>query len=70
MQLTAIISLVEKLHPDKNSVMWWHTQAVNITTNLKVKVNFTLPALTATNFITWKFHVDKYIKLSSNVILV
>ena len=27
--------LVEKIHP-KNSLMQWHTQAGNITTNLKV----------------------------------
>ena len=34
------------------------TQAGNITTNPKVKVYFTLPALSATNVVTWKFHVD------------
>ena len=35
-----------------------HTQARNITTNLKVKVDFTLPALSAMNAVTWNFHVD------------
>ena len=38
--------------------MQCHTQAVNITTNLKVKVYFTLPALRATDVVKWKFHVD------------
>ena len=35
-----------------------HTQAVNITTNLKVKVDFTLPSISATNIVTQKFHLD------------
>ena len=38
--------------------MQWHTQARNITNNLKVKVDFTLTALTVTNVLTWDFHVD------------
>ena len=44
--------LVRKLHPEKDAVMQWHTQAGNITTNLKVKVDFTLPALITTNAVT------------------
>ena len=36
--------------------MQWHTQAGNITTNIKFEVDFTLPALGATNFVTWKCH--------------
>ena len=36
--------------------MQWHTQAGNITTNLKVKVDFTLPELSAMN--AMKRHVD------------
>ena len=42
--------------------MQWHTQAGNITTNLKVKVDFTLPELSATNAVTWKCHVDNSTK--------
>ena len=38
--------------------MQWHTQAGNITTNLKVKVDLTLPALSANNFMTWDYHVN------------
>ena len=44
--------LVEKPHPEKDSVMQWHPQAGNITTNYKVKVDFTLPALSASNVVT------------------
>ena len=33
--------LVEKPHPGKYSVMQWHTQAVSITNNHQVKVDFT-----------------------------
>ena len=35
--------LVEKLHLEKYAMKKWHTQAGNIATNLKVKVDFTLP---------------------------
>ena len=49
--------------------MQWHTQAVNITTNLKVKVDFTLPALSAMNVVTWRCHVNDYTKGRQNMIL-
>ena len=35
----------------------WHTQGGNITTNIRVKIDFTLPELSATNVMTWNFHV-------------
>ena len=47
----------------------WHAQACNITNNLKVEVDFTLPALSATNFVTWKFHVDECVKVRYDMIL-
>ena len=49
--------LLEKLHLEKNYLMKGHTQAKNIRTNPNVKVDFTLPVLSATNVVTWKFHV-------------
>ena len=36
----------------------WHTQAGSITANLKVKIYFTLPELSATKVVTWNHHVD------------
>ena len=56
--VVVMVILVEKINPDKDIVMQWHTQVGNITTNLKVKIDFTLPALSATNVVTWKCHVD------------
>ena len=53
-----MVRLVENLHPKKYAVMKWHTQAGNITTNLKFEVEFTLPELSATDVMTWKCHVD------------
>ena len=50
--------LFGKLCPEKYDVMQWQTQAGNINNNFKVKVDFNIPALSATNFVTWKFHVD------------
>ena len=38
--------------------MQWHTQAGNITTNLKIEVDITLPVLRTTNVVTWKCHMD------------
>ena len=52
-----IIRLIEKLNPKKYAVIQWHTQSGNITTNLKVKIDFTLPELSATKILTWGYHV-------------
>ena len=49
--------------------MQWHTEAGNITTNIKVEVNFTVPKLSATNVVTWKFHVDDSAKGIYDMIL-
>ena len=49
--------------------MKWNTQTGNITTNYKVKVDFTLPALSATNVVTWKCHVDDAAKVRYDMIL-
>ena len=61
--------IVEKLHPEKDSVMQWHTQAITITTDNKVKVYFTLPKPSPKNVVTWKCHVDKSAKGRYNMIL-
>ena len=50
-------------------MMQWNTQAGNISTNLRVEVDFTLPALSANNAVTWKFHVDDSAKVSCDMIL-
>ena len=52
--------VIEKLCPEKDYPMQWNTQAGNITTNLKVKIYFTLPVLSAKNVVTWNCHVDDY----------
>ena len=52
--------IVEKLHPKQYAVMQWHTQAGNITTDIKFEVEFTLPELRVTNVETWKCYVYDY----------
>ena len=52
----------KKLYPEKYYEIQWHTQAGNITTNLKVKVYFDLPVLSTKKFMTWNCHVDEYAK--------
>ena len=58
------------MFPEKVDPMQWHAQAGNITTNIKVKADFTLPALNVTNVVKWKFHVDDSAKVSYDIILV
>ena len=45
--------LLQRLGPKKRVVMQWHTQAGNITTNIKVEIDFNLTELSATNVMTW-----------------
>ena len=47
----------------------WQTQAVNITTNQKVKVGFTLPDFRATKILTWNCHVGASTKIRYNMVL-
>ena len=61
--------LFEKLRLEKGDVMQWHTQAGNITTNIRVKVDFTLSKLSTMNVMTWRFHVDDSAKGRYNMIL-
>ena len=49
--------------------MQWNTQAVNITTNLNVKIDFTLPGLSATKIVMWNCHVDDAVKGKYDMIL-
>ena len=61
--------LFEKLNPEKYAAIQWHKQDRNSTTNHKVKVDFTLPALSATNFVTWECHVNESVKGRYDMIL-
>ena len=61
--------LFEKLNPEKYAAIQWHKQDRNSTTNHKVKVDFTLPALSATNFVTWECHVNESVKGMYDMIL-
>ena len=49
--------------------MQWHTQADSINTNLKVKIDFTLPELSATKHFTWNCHMDDSYNIRNNIIL-
>ena len=49
--------------------MQWHTQAGNITTNLKVKIHFTLPELSMTKHLTWNCHVDDFSNGRQEIVL-
>ena len=49
--------------------MQWNTQAGDIITILKLKVDFTLPVIITTNGMTWKCHVDDFAKGRCDIIL-
>ena len=49
--------------------MQCHMQSGNITTNLKFKIEFSLPDLSATRILTWNFHVDDSAKVRYYVVL-
>ena len=62
-------SIVKQISLEEDALMQWNTQPRNVTTNLKVKVYFTLPAFSATNFMTFNFHVDEFSKGGYDMIL-
>ena len=62
-------NLIKKLCPEKDTPMQWNTQARNIITNLKVKIDFTFPVLSATNLVMWDCHVDDSTKCRYDMIL-
>ena len=64
-----MLRLVEKIRIEKDAVMQWHTQAGNITTNLKVKVYFILPILSEKNVVAWRCQVEKSTKSRYDMIL-
>ena len=49
--------------------MQWNTQSRNITTNIKVQVDFTIPTLSATTVMKWNCHVDESAKDRYDMIL-
>ena len=61
--------IVTQLSLEEDAWIQWNTQAVNITTALKVEIYFTLPALRATTVVTWNFHVDDSTKGRYDMIL-
>ena len=50
-------------------MMQWHTQDQNITNNLKVKVDVTISAISATNVVTRNCRVDDHAKGRYDMIL-
>ena len=49
--------------------MQWQTQAGKITTNSKVRIDFTLTEISATEIVMWNCHVDESSKGIYDMIL-
>ena len=60
---------VKTLGLEEDALIQCNTQAGNITTNLKVKAYFILPALSATNAVMWNCHMDDSAKGRCDMIL-
>ena len=50
-------------------MLQWHIQVGSITTNLKVKIYFTLSGLSAAKIVMWNFHVNEFSKGRYDMIL-
>ena len=62
-------SPIQIFYPKEYYVMQCHTQTNNITTNLKVQIDFTLPELSEKIIVTCDFHVDDSAKGRYDMIL-
>ena len=62
--------LSERIILEKDAVMQWHTQAGNITTNIRGKVDFTLTTLSTTDVVIWKCHLNESARVRYDTILV
>ena len=67
--MVVMIIPIKKLNPKEYSVTQLHMQADNITTNLKVKIDFTLPKSSATKIVMCKCYVDESCKRRYDMIL-
>ena len=62
-------SVITKLTPKEEDVIQWHTLPSNITTKLKVKIDFSIPGFSTTEIEKWNFHVDDSAKCRYDMIL-
>ena len=60
---------IAKLNHKVVNVIQCHTQASSITTKLKVKIDFTLPELSAKKIMTWNCCVNDSVKGTYDMIL-
>ena len=51
--------LTSKLKTKETAENTWETQSETFTASNKVNINFCLPDFSATNIVTWKFHIDE-----------
>ena len=54
--------LITKLKTKDDCLMQWQTKSVNITTNFKSRIYFTLPDFSTTRIMMQDCHVDDYNK--------
>ena len=60
---------IAKINPKEYDMMKWHTQAGNITTNIKVEIDFTLPELSLKKIMALYCRVDDSVKGRCDIIL-
>ena len=61
--------LITILKPEEEAMIQWNTQVGNITTDLRIKIDLTLPNFSATKIVMWNCHVDNSAKVRYYMIL-
>ena len=56
--MIVIRGLIKNLKTREDSATQWHTQAGNITTNIKVKIYLTLSEFSAKTIVAWNCHIN------------
>ena len=64
-----MIRITKKIKNKEDDVIQWRIQAVNITTNLRVKIDLTLPEFKVKQIVMQNCHVDDYSKGRYDMIL-
>ena len=62
--------IISKLKIKEVSVIQWHTQAGNINTNLRVRIDFALPEFSAKKIMMWECYMDNSSKGIYGIFLV
>ena len=62
-------TIIDKTNAKKYAMMQCHKKAINVTTNINIKIYLTLPRFSATKHVTWNCYMYDYTKGRYDMIL-